>query len=346
MPLYTYTIEQAEEWDKVVRSFKSYDVYYLSGYVKAFQLHGDGEPLLFYYENKIIKGINVVMKRDISNDHYFSEKLESNEYFDLATPYGYGGWIIEGNGDDSDLFQEYTKWCLENNIVCEFVRYHPILKNAAKTKEYYDVIDLGNTISMTLSSADTIWNNLTSKNRNMVRKAQKSGVKIYHSNSPDIYNAFKKIYNITMDSDNARPYYYFSDDFYNSIQLDMENESQVFWGEVSGQIIAASIVISANGHMNYHLSGSLREYQHLAPTNLLLYKAALWGLSNGYKTFHLGGGLGSKEDSLYKFKSAFNRNGSMQFSIGKKIYMFDVYDKLTKMKGNEGKSDFFPQYRA
>ena len=35
-------------------------------YVKAFKIHGDGEPTLFYYEDQNIKAINVVMKRDIS----------------------------------------------------------------------------------------------------------------------------------------------------------------------------------------------------------------------------------------------------------------------------------------
>ena len=44
-----YTLEQAEEWDCVVHSFSNYDVYYLSNYVRAFQLHGDGEPLLLFY---------------------------------------------------------------------------------------------------------------------------------------------------------------------------------------------------------------------------------------------------------------------------------------------------------
>ena len=62
MPLHVYTIEQSEEWDRVVSSFASYDVYYLSGYVKAFQIHGDGAPLLFFYEDDKIRGINVVMK--------------------------------------------------------------------------------------------------------------------------------------------------------------------------------------------------------------------------------------------------------------------------------------------
>ena len=47
--LTVYNLNQSEQWDTVVRSFKNYDVYWLSGYVKAFYIHGDGNPLLFYY---------------------------------------------------------------------------------------------------------------------------------------------------------------------------------------------------------------------------------------------------------------------------------------------------------
>ena len=126
----------------------------------------------------------------------------------------------------------------------------------------------------------------------------------------------------------------------------MSDEAQVFWAEIDGKIIATSIMLSANGYMNYHLSGSLREYQHLAPSNLLLYRAALWGANNGYKTLHLGGGVGSKEDSLYKFKKAFNRNETKQFAIGKKIYLNDIYENLVQMKGIAPEGSFFPCYRG
>lgn len=346
MPLYTYTIEQSEEWDKVVRSFACYDVYYLSGYVKAFQLHGDGQPLLFFYEDENIRGINVVMKRDIGVDPFFDGRINRNKVFDFITPYGYGGWLIEGDDDKAVLFAEYEKWCREHSIVSEFIRYHPVLNNAEATTSFYDVVMLGNTVAMDLSSADTIWANLTSKNRNMIRKAQKSGVEIYHGQFPLIYRTFNEIYKQTMDFDNATEYYYFKDEFYDSIRNDLFEESQVFWAEINGKIIAVSIMLSENGYMNYHLSGSLREYQHLAPTNLLLYKAALWGCRNGYKSLHLGGGVGSKEDSLYKFKSAFNRNETKRFAIGKKIYLYDVYESLVQMKNPDPGSGFFPKYRA
>ena len=63
-------IENSIDWDRIVRSFSNYDIYWQSGYVKAFQIHGDGEPQLIYYEDSVssIRAINVVMKRDIAED--------------------------------------------------------------------------------------------------------------------------------------------------------------------------------------------------------------------------------------------------------------------------------------
>ena len=116
-----YTLEQATEWDKIVKSFSNYDTYWLSGYVRAFKIHGDGEPLLFYYVNNDTKAINVVMKRDIAKCPHFSGILEEGNLFDLSTPYGYGGWLIEGT-DTDELFFCYNKWCADNKIVDDTMR--------------------------------------------------------------------------------------------------------------------------------------------------------------------------------------------------------------------------------
>ncbi len=62
-----YTLEQSKLWDEIVHSFQSYDTYWLSGYVKAFFLHGDGEPLLIFYKGSDTRGINVVMKHDVAD---------------------------------------------------------------------------------------------------------------------------------------------------------------------------------------------------------------------------------------------------------------------------------------
>lgn len=203
MSLQVMTLEQAQTWDAVVRTFADYDVYYLSGYVRAFALHGDGEPLLFYYEDASLRGINVVMKRDIAKDPHFVGLLPAKTYFDLATPYGYGGWLLEGTGPSDALFSAYEGWCRTHQILSEFVRYHAVLKNHLYSERAYDVLALGGTIAMDTTSPEAIWANLTSKNRNVIRKAEKNGVEIGRGNSPELFETFRQIYNGTMDKDHA-----------------------------------------------------------------------------------------------------------------------------------------------
>lgn len=341
------TIQDAIQWDSVVRSFQQYDVYYLSGYVKAFQIHGDGDPLLFYYEGEGLRGINVVMKRDLAKAPCFEGKIPEQTYFDFATPYGYGGWLLEGTADPAPLWKEYEAWCQTHRIISEFVRFHPVLRNHESSQTAYEVIPLGNTIAMDLTDEETIWRNLTSKNRNMIRKAQKNGVQIFSGHDAVLFETFREIYNATMDKDHAEKYYYFSPAFYESIQQDLPQEAQVFYAQLEdGTIIAASIMLAENDRLNYHLSGSRKEYQHLAPTNLLLYEAARWGSANGCKTLHLGGGVGSDEDSLYQFKKAFYRGEAYRYHIGKKIFLSDMYQKLVSLRTDLPQNSFFPRYRA
>lgn len=337
-------ITQEQLWDDIVKSFSNHDVYYLSGYVKAFQIHGDGIPQLLFYEHSDLRAIYVYMKRNTIIDGLY----------DSISPYGYGGVLFEGNTSAENLnafWNSYIEKMDDLNIVCNFVRYHPILNNALLMKEVSNVIDLGKTIALDLTSHEIIWENIISKNRNMIRKAEKNGIEIHHSKDYELFNDFIRIYNATMDKDEAVDYYYFGEEFYKSINNDLYDNYEMFYAMYDGKIIAMSIILFANQQMHYHLSGSLMEYRNLAPSNLLLYKAAIWGYEHGYKTFHLGGGVGSGEDNLYKFKAAFNKNSDYQFSIGKQIFNKEKYDELVNIRVMENSdfdinSSFFPLYRS
>lgn len=310
----------------------------------AFHIHGDGDPFLLYYESPELRAIYVFMKR----------KTAIVGYYDSVTPYGYGGVIFEGTTSEENLqkfWQAYVDKMREEGIVDNFVRYHPVLANAKPMKNISTVIDLGKTITISLESEDVIWNNIISKNRNMIRKAEKNGIEICHGKDLKLFQDFKRIYNATMDKDHAEEYYYFDDAFYESIHRDLHDNYEMFYAVYQGEIIAMSIMIFANNRMHYHLSGSMIEYRNLAPSNLLLYKAALWGCEQGFITFHLGGGVGSGEDSLFKFKAAFNRNSDYQFSIGKEIFDQQKYDELVQERAQRddafnSQSSYFPVYRS
>lgn len=344
--LTVFTLDQADEWDAVVRSFVEYDVYWLSGYVRAFFLHGDGDSLLLLYEGDGVRGANVVMRRDVADDRRFVQRIPRNLYFDLSSPHGYSGWLIEGD-DTAGLFDAYQQWALEASIVSEFVRFHPLIENHRPCEGFYDVVRLGEVVYMALESPDAIWQNLTSKNRNVIRKAMANGVRVHNGSHPSIYRTFRELYEQTMDRDGADEYYYFGDSFYRSLCEDLPHNAWVFWAEKDGTVLAASVILVANGRMSYHLSGRLAGEQggSLAATSLILYEAALWGCENGCVTFNLGGGVGSTADSLFKFKRAFNKGPLSHFHVGRKVFDQARYDELLGMRG-PAKSGFFPAYRA
>lgn len=341
-----------DKWDDIVGSFTDSDIYYHRGYVKAFQIHGDGDPLLFYAHSPKNRGICVMMKRDVATDERFKGKIEPGKYFDMVTPYGYGGFIFDHkpSGQEILLLKDIMEsWLKGQGIISAFFRFHPVLDNADCSRNLLEVIDLGHTVMIDTTSPEVIWQNIISKNRNMIRKAEKSGVEIKHCKDPALFGKFMEIYNATMEHDDAEEYYFFESEFYDSIAKDLRDNYEMFYAEHDGEIIAMSIMIFANGRMHYHLSGSKFEYRNLAPSNLLLYKAALWGNGQGFKSFHLGGGVGSGEDNLYKFKAAFNRNSDCRFSIGKWLIDSEKYDYLTSLRNDDGfdkDSKYFPLYRS
>ena len=341
-------------WDEVVRSFESYDVYYLNGYVEGFRLHGDGEPVLLYYDEGDLRVICVLMLRDISESKLFVDHLPRQKYYDAITPYGYGGFIIDGIPSKEELDHIYSEFIRELralSVISVFFRFHPMLNNAHVFDEHMKVIDLGKTIHIDLTSKEEIWSNFEGRNRTSIRKAIKSGVTIKHDSDKKTIQKFIELYNTTMDYDKADPYYYFGEDFYGSILKDLPDNHTFFYAELDHTIISCAIILHGNQQMHYHLSGSDYEYRKLSPSNLLLYEAACWGVEMGYKTFHLGGGVGSQQDSLLKFKQSFNKNSSNQFSIGYDIVNKPIYQELVEVRKRtdesfDAHSSFFPLYRA
>ena len=149
-----------------------------------------------------------------------------------------------------------------------------------------------------------------------------------------------------MDKDHAEQYYYFRPSFYQSLREDLPDNNLVFWAESEGRVVAAAIMLFSNGRMNYHLSGSVQEYNHLAPTDLLIYEAALWGQKQGFRSLYLGGGVGSGEDSLFHFKRGFYKGNLRHFYIGRKIFDPVKYEQLLELRSTIDRPGFFPQYRG
>lgn len=361
--LSTVFINETSKWNNIVKSFNYYEPYYLAEYLEALKFHGDGEPILFYYESEGIRALNVAMKRDIAADKNFAGELYENTYFDIATPYGYGGFIIEGKSTMENMAkidEEFSKYCKDNNIITEFVRINPLGKGFEYYTRTYECSKMGITVFIELSPAVDIFNNMTSKCRNIVRKAEKNGVYIAKDENLNTLEQFKIIYKETMERDNAKQYYYFGKEYYNYLAL-LKGENVVLYNALyDNKIISSAMVLLGKENAHYHLGGLLNDFMKLGANNLLLYETACDLSSLGFKKFHLGGGVGSQNDGLLSYKKKFNKNGMLDYYIAKKVFLPDIYKRLIDIRkdsimseyGLKDKTninavnDYFPEYRA
>ena len=247
---------EKELWDTIITKFSKYDVYYTYYYVLSLMTHGDGIPKLIYYKSDSFSICYVVMQNDIATCDKFNN-LPKNEFYDWETPYGYGGPLLEGVVDEHGLkdFQaELEKYCVGNSIITQFFRFNPLTANHNIIPTIIETKYLKDTIYIDTSNPDIILNNMDSKNRNLIRKAQKNNVEIRIKSGTE-FNDFLELYNQTMDKDNAADYYYFNNCYFNTL-ANLGKAELIFYAFYQNKPIAASIMLSINGTMHYHLSGS------------------------------------------------------------------------------------------
>lgn len=344
-------ISNKNEWKEILKLNCFDDIYYQNEYAESLKIHGDGSPLLIYYEGKSVKLFYVVMKRDIFEDVNFRGYLKQEELYDFETPYGYGGPIVIGDFSkkEQEKFKEELKlYCIEHGVVSQFVRFYPLLNNWVYSGIFDELKELKETVFIDTENEENIFKNMDSKNRNMVRKAIKNEITIVQDKGERL-DDFIRIYEHTMQMHDADEYYTFKRGYFEYLIEHMRDNVCFFYAIYKEQIISASMFFYNKDIMHYHLSGTEPEFRHLAAANLLLYEAAVWAAQNNISKLHLGGGM-TKGDSLFGFKKQFNKYGQVPFVIGKTVFMMDKYEELLDFREkNEQEFDrnnhFFIQYR-
>jgi hypothetical protein len=257
--------------------------------------------------------------------------FDNETYYDMETPYGYGGFIsnadVEWTKSAINAAAEYLK---KKNYICSFIRFCPLLNNAKYCRDLFTVIDDRKTIAIdTASNIDDIWmQQISSKNRNVIRKAEKNGLVFETDYEFDYLPSFIKLYNLTMKRLVADDFYFFPEDYYVRFRNTFKGSSFLGVVKLGDEIVASAMFMYTKVYGHYHLAGSNQDGTKFGANNFMLWNAAKEMNRLGVKEFHLGGGTdGDPENSLFKFKSAFSKN-EKQFSIGKFIINEEIYKKV------------------
>ncbi len=313
----------AAHWNEYLTAFspEKKDIYYREEYVRLYETAEDIAACFVCKD-----GENILLMPFL--------RRKVGQFFDFETPYGYGG-PITNTDDDGWVYQAleamHSCFCRQNYL-CGFVRFHPLLGNEKLFGRRFEVCCDRQTVSIPLrGTTDQIWTEqISSKNRNMIRKAEKNGLEFRVKNDYDFVRGFVELYNETMERVQAEPFYFFPESYYKAFIVGLQGA--VFVGAVmkGEDLICAALFMYSACYGHYHLSGGTRVSLSSGANNLMLWKAALEMKKLGVREFHLGGGTSSASgDSLYKFKKSFSRN-EKSFYIGKMIFNATAYQDICR----------------
>lgn len=336
-------ISQKNDWERVLNLFKNLDVYYSYEYGKLFERVDKGELLGAYFER--------------GNDRLFypfilrSINIFEGLYYDIVTPYGYGGPYVEGDKNIvGEFYKEFEQYCNEKRIITETIRFHPLLENHDYCKSVINLQYIRQTTAVNLEdSLINIRDEYTSMNKRNIKKAIKNNIRCFVAEKTlENINIFKELYEETMNRNKALDYYYFDQEFFiNQLENTKISKSYLLFAEYDLEIIAGVIVLIGKNFAHYHLGASRTEYLKLRPNNLLFDFMIEFSKQKECSLLHLGGGY-QENDGLFQFKTSFTNGNNYDYYIGKRIYNPKVYEELNRLieEKYEVNPNYFPKYRG
>jgi serine/alanine adding enzyme len=275
-------------------------------------------------------------------------------YYDIITPYGYGGPLIVSSTNKGKLVgafnNSFSEFCSQNNIVSEFVRFH--LFDNIEFREYFygEVSHISVNIIRDLKpSIEEIWMEFEAKVRKNVKRAISNGLEIIIDTDGTFIGDFLKIYYSTMDRNRASSYYYFSEQYFHNLNTWLRGNFVYFHVVLDNKIISTELVLYSEKYAYSFLGGTLFEFFEFRPNDFLKYEIIKWCKDAKLKFFVLGGGT-SIDDGITRYKKSFAPSLSADFYIGKKIHNKEIYDILTQKRSENDPFDnntkYFPKYRG
>jgi hypothetical protein len=328
----------------------SHDFYHLPEYVALCARNEGGEPGAFYAESDDAAVLAPLLFRPLP------ESLGApSSWRDASSPYGYPSPLFSSGAEDDAaeaLVAAFHECARDADLVSVFSRLHPLLPQPVPALESKGaVVKHGPTVYVDLAAGDAeIWRQTRRDHRALIRKLREADFRAVFDDwslAPEFY----RIYAETMERVDASESYLFPDEYFEDLHRALGAGLHLCTVMApDGPVAAAGLFTEVDGIVQYHLSGTDARYRRAAPAKLMLHAVTDWALKRGDRWFHLGGGVGAQEDSLFAFKAGFSRCRG-EFCTFRMIANPERYARLVEASGFAGAeaasaaSGFFPQYR-
>jgi len=305
------------EWEDLLNGFSDilHDIYFGFEWHALFSTGTNARPAAFFFEGKTgTKFFYPFLLRPLP------ESISDTPASVCESAYGYGGPLAE-NPDPDDLAQAeqaFCAWARANDVIAEFVRFHPLLDNHRWFRHEIAIEENRPTVTVPLDAPfELLCERFTPARRRNIRKADKAGMIIRQGED---FAGFWRLYEMTMNRRSAAGFYHFSPEHRRELERLVGNHGFLLEARLDGRLAAAAIFLQSAHFLHYHLGGSDTDLLSFSPNDRLMAEAVKLGRESGLEILHLGGGVTTAaDDTLLRFKTGFSSSRRM-FCIGKRIH--------------------------
>lgn len=340
------------EWVRQLDS-GDHDFSHLPGFTELSAREEGGDGTAFFAEADGAKLlIPLIVRRVIDR-----VSLAPTPYLDATSAYGYPSPLLRsGVGASDDFLEEglhtFVDALHQRGITAAFIRLHPLLSFPVETlKRVGQVVQHGDAVSVDLSlSNEEIWLTTSGFHRKSIRRAERLGYVARMDTEWRHFETFVAIYAETMSRVGAASFYRFSRDYFVHLRDALGDVVHLCVVEIKGEVAAAGLVTEVNGIVQMFLGGSRGQFLPHSPAKVMENFIRYWAKARGNRWYHLGGGTGASNDSLFRFKLGFSPV-THPYRTWRVIADGEVYDRLVQEWESaagltaDGPAGFFPAYR-
>ncbi len=348
MGLQTLRAEDSDRWMTVLKQSFQHDFHHLPHYHRVAEQHGEGAAHLFVYrEEHYMIALPLLLR-----------SVEQTRCLDATSVYGYCGPIASHEETPEAVvgnFQIRLKEALmERRVVAAFSRLHPLISQDRLLAGLGECRINGQTVSIDLTlSPDEQWLRYNKSCRRSLKKLRESGFVAFRDEDKRYLKEFADIYHETMRRRGAQSYYHFDEDYFRLLSEQLGSALQLFVALSGSTLAAASLATISGGIMQDFLGGTRSEFLALSPDRLVVDVERGWAQEMGARVLHIGGGVGSNHDSLFRYKAGFS-DRRHTFSTWRCILDPGTYHELCEAKARSDvtnnmrlvSENYFPAYRC
>ncbi|SDT50077.1 GNAT family N-acetyltransferase [Actinoplanes derwentensis] len=327
----------AREWKETLQHV-GHDMYHVPDYVVLdARLYG-GTPAAFHYEREGRRLLVPLILRDIPD----------SDFKDAISPYGYPGPVCSTSSLPfwEEACSAFVDSLRDLRIVSAFIRLHPLLATPALSS-HGKLVHHGETVSMDLTvSEDEMWKQTRADHRNHINRAKRAGTEIVFDDWSRL-GEWVEVYHDNMRRVGATSYYFFTREHLEALHDAVGDRMHLVVACEDGEVVGGNTFFSYDGIATGYVSSTRRAPKRYAD-ELLYDSVRRWCKQRGDRVFHLGGGKGGANDSLFSYKAGFSPSRN-PFHTWRVITDPAVYDRLVRERRPEADpadlTTTFPAYR-